>query len=1362
MATRTISTKFAVEGESQYRSSVSNINREIKTLQSSLKLTQSQFKDNANSMAALTAKGQALQKLFDTQRKKVDQLKNALENCEKAEKKYADQKKELESKIDANNKALEKLKNTTGDTADEQKKLTAENRSLSEQLTKCDANLDAAQKGVENWKTQLNNAEIKLNDLDEEIQENSKHMQEAEHSADGCATSIDEFGRDAQKSAGEANQLAQALGAAGVAGAFKETVEALTSCAKASVEYESAVAGVAKTTDLTAEELQEMEQAIKDLSTSMPATATEIAGVVESAGQLGIAKQDLLDFAEVMINLGVSTNLSAEEAASSLAKFANVVNMSEKDYGRLGSTIVDLGNNFATTEADIVAMATRLASSGAVIGLSEAEIMAVAAALSSVGIEAEAGGSSVSKLFKKFETMVKTGSPALQRFAAVAGMSAKDFSKAWGENAVQALALFLDGLGEIDKSGGSAVAVLEDLEISDVRMSNAVLALAKSNGVLNKALQTANTAWEENTALAKEAATRYETTESKLQMLENAANNVKISIGDQLTPAVRDMVDVGTDALQWLDGFIQKNDGVVPTVTAAGAALGVLTVAVTGYTVATNIAIPAVHAFTSALVSNPVGAIALAVTAAGAAILTFAATIREDALPEVTQLNESVKNMKTTFESSDTEMEETRASIEGTAELARTYVERLKELESQTTRTEAEQAEYRMTVDKLASIIPELNLELDEQTGILRDGVGPLEEQIDAWEALGVQQALQKKYTEDIKAYAEAEADVYTAKAKLKTLQEEEEDLQERYNQLLREGQELNQQAAESYSNTAGSVEQQAAAMAELQNKQTDLADRMKVTSDEIERNEQKQNKLTETIQAASETLEGHNETIQEAKDAIDLYNEAIQQDTDLIGANTEVQAANQEAVKEITDKIQNLAQSYKDAYDDAYGSISGQAGLFEEYAEKISKSTDTVGEMMDIWAKQTETLGKYTENLQKAAQYGLDDGLILSLATGTPEAAGHLSTIIDAIEDLGGSTEGMSDKADSFVDDFNASFKKTEEAKESFATTVAGIKTDFSGMCEDLEQQATDINFEGFNDAMEMAFDDVGLRFEKIGKTVVSSIATGVTTSESEVSAAAGQMAQSADDTVTEKWSNASEHGEQFVQDIADGTESAAPALVEQVEQTADQVNQTATETAKSTSDSIISEFDRLVSETNAKMQALKRAVSETLSDMPSSAQNIGAQTVDGMIAGMNNRSSALYSTVRSIVDNAIKEAKSAAATASPSKKTTKIFEDVGEGMVVGLEHKRERVGKTAKSVVNDALDLDVGSQIRKAMASIDDVMPPLRRSGDFSKSVSNHYEMDVHLDHVTIREDADIDRIAEALHRKIQNEVRGRGGRI
>ena len=128
---------------------------------------------------------------------------------------------------------------------------------------------------------------------------------------------------------------------------------------------------------------------------------------MEIAGQLGIATESLTEFTETMINLGVATNLSAEEAATNLAKFANIVNMA--DYGtdgisnweRLGSVVVDLGNNFATTEADIVEMATRLASTGSLVGLTESQIMALATAMSSVGIQAESGGSTMAKLLKK-------------------------------------------------------------------------------------------------------------------------------------------------------------------------------------------------------------------------------------------------------------------------------------------------------------------------------------------------------------------------------------------------------------------------------------------------------------------------------------------------------------------------------------------------------------------------------------------------------------------------------------------------------------------------------------------------------------------------------------------------------------------------------------------------------------------------------------------------------------------------------------------------------------------------------------------------------------------------------------------------
>ena len=110
-----------------------------------------------------------------------------------------------------------------------------------------------------------------------------------------------------------------------------------------------------------------------------------------------------------MIDLGNSTNLSSEDAASQLAKFANITEMSQKDFDKLGSSIVDLGNNFATTEADIVDMAMRLAGAGHQVGMSEGQILGLATALSSVGIEAEMGGSAMSKAMVKMQNAVELG-----------------------------------------------------------------------------------------------------------------------------------------------------------------------------------------------------------------------------------------------------------------------------------------------------------------------------------------------------------------------------------------------------------------------------------------------------------------------------------------------------------------------------------------------------------------------------------------------------------------------------------------------------------------------------------------------------------------------------------------------------------------------------------------------------------------------------------------------------------------------------------------------------------------------------------------------------------------------------------------
>lgn len=327
----------------------------------------------------------------------------------------------------------------------------------------------------------------------------------------------------------------------------------------AGISYESAFAGVKKTTEATAEEYKELSDNIIEMSKNIPATADEISEVAESAGQLGIEKDNLLEFTRVMIDLGESTNLTATEGASDLAKFANITQMATDKYSNLGSVIVDLGNNFATTEADIVDMATNLAASGELTGLTESQIMAIAAAMSSVGIEAEAGGSSMSKLLKNMQVSVETGNKSLKQFASVANMSTGEFKEAFKEDAVGALSAFIDGLNDTKRNGKSATVILDKMGLKEVRLSNTILSLANSNGLMTKAVTMANEAWDENTALSEEAGKRYETNESKIQMFKNSLTGAGIKLYEEYSEPLGEAIEAGQNMVDNL------SDEVIPT-----------------------------------------------------------------------------------------------------------------------------------------------------------------------------------------------------------------------------------------------------------------------------------------------------------------------------------------------------------------------------------------------------------------------------------------------------------------------------------------------------------------------------------------------------------------------------------------------------------------------------------------------------------------------------------------------------------------------------------------------------------------------------------------------------------------------------
>lgn len=394
----------------------------------------------------------------------------------------------------------------------------------------------------------------------------------AQHSSDGVGESWTEAGTAAEGAAAK-TQSAWSNMSSSVGGALNGVIEkqrahsaewdkvstaatvggaavvgAVGMMVKSASDWQSAWTGVLKTVDGTPEQLAAVEAGLRGMSRELPASHKEIAAVAEAAGQLGVETDNVVAFTRTMIDMGESTNLSADDAATSIARFTNIMGtvgeVGESAYSRVGSAMVDLGNNFATTESEINAMSLRIAGAGKQMGMTEGDVMGLATAMSSVGIHAEAGGTAISQSMKKIDNAVRDGGEGLDKFAKVAGSSADEFANKWRSNPSQALDEFVQGLGKVQDSGGSVSGTLDDLGIKGLREQDTFLRLAGASDILSSALETGNKAFDENSALAEEAGLRYETAESRIKIAWNSIQDAAITAGSAILPVVAQVADV--------------------------------------------------------------------------------------------------------------------------------------------------------------------------------------------------------------------------------------------------------------------------------------------------------------------------------------------------------------------------------------------------------------------------------------------------------------------------------------------------------------------------------------------------------------------------------------------------------------------------------------------------------------------------------------------------------------------------------------------------------------------------------------------------------------------------------------------------
>jgi len=1030
MAVRTISTKLAIEGEAEYKRSAAAIKSELSVLRSNLDLVTSSFQGNENSMEALTAKGGALASIYDKQKEKVATLEEALKNAQRAQEEYANRAATAQENITRCEKALEELKNSAEDTSEEQAALTAELEKWNSELQEAQGYQDAAKRGVNEWQKQLNTAKIELNDTDTAIQKNNKYLAEAEKAADGCATSIDEFGNEVKNSKEGIEALASALAAAGIAKTVKEIADELMECAEAAAGFETAMAKVSTLADTSVVPLETLKAQFTTLSSETGVSVNALAEAAYQALSAGVDTADVVNFVSTATKTSVAGFTEASTAVDVLTTALNAYKLEGSESERVASMLVKTQDEGKTSVGELAANMGRVIPTAAAYNVSLENLTTAYALLTKNGMNTAISTTNLSAML---DELGKNGSNVS---GIIKEQTGKSFAELMGSGATLS-----DVISILSDSVDGNSTAFSNLWSSSTAGKAALSLLNSGADEFNETLGKMETA---SGSVERNFQTMADTTEFAHQRMVTATNNLQIAIGDALNPALEKLYNTGADAFGWASDFVAENPWLVQALTGAAVAVGLLSTGIAAYTAVTAAAKVAQDALNLSMGLCPIVAVTAAVGALVFAVGSWISSLGS-ADKETKEFTESLKESKKAHEELTESMEERQANTENLlsaleAELA---VEE---------KTAAQKDTILELIGQLNEAVPELGLAYDEEKDAL---VGLTE--------------------------AEVEAMVERAAA------------QEEY-------------------------EAQVARLSELKTEQAEINAHLQ--------------EAEEALSAAQEAGAWNTRTLQNNVDELTKAYEANQAEISALeeesAAYGEWQKASQTATTEMTATVtgliaemEALEQSYRDAHDEAKKSIEAQLGLFNELDGSAKTSIDN---LIETLKGQVDYMDTYAENIKRAMELGVDEGLIQKLSDGSEESAQILAAIVE-----GGEED---------IAALNAQLARVEEGKENFSSTVAEMETDFSNKMSDLEQRVNEAvdnlnvsveagaagaaTIQGYIDGAESMRGQLIAKYEALGKAAASAFSSATST----ISTAAAKSAPSATTTSPPKTSSGSGNG--------------------------------------------------------------------------------------------------------------------------------------------------------------------------------------------------------------------------------------------
>lgn len=922
--------------------------------------------------------------------------------------------------------------------------------------------------------------------LSEKTTETEKNLDEAAEAARKASEEVEKFGDKSEETGKQSEEsskkgrdgikeLQGVLASAGIAATLNEIKNGFFDCSEAAAQFETSTAMVATIADTSQKSLSNISKEVRSYSNETGEAASDMAEATYQAISASVNTADAAAFAGTATKLAVGGFTSATTAVDVLTTAINSYGLAASDATQLSDYLITT-QNLGKTSVDQLAQSV-----GKVIPLASAynvqmdNLSSAYAVLTANGIATAESGTYLKSMLSE---LGDTGSDVSE---VLLNSTGKTFAQLMEQG--YSLGDVMSMLGDAvdgDSTAFNALWSSTEAGIGALSLFNA--GADKYNSVLDSMRTSAG-------ATEKAYSTMADTTDKSKQRMENAFNNLKISVGDVLNPALTQVYEGFTNVFAGMSDFVNEHPAVVAAISAIAVGVGCFTGALAAYNLATTAAKFVTEAFTATLAANPYVLAAAGIVAVTAAAVTLTgvlitrsdeyegmtATCR-DQYDELQRLNDQynaaceqygensdaanslryqLDQLNDEFETNRQTVKEFVAECDGLVESHNKVMDaynsstssikdqelgtlaltqRLGELASQNTQTTASYTEMKAIIDQLNADVPGL--------GLTYDGVT---ESVDAT-------------VEAIKKAAKAQAD-----------SEYKAEQQQTYVDLLKEQSSLEQQIAEAEANL--DAERQRRGM-----RQDDVTGDW-VSGSGFWMEDSPWVAWTSDIDEYKKSLEelqsAYDENQQTLSDIEGEWRGVAQAVEDSQNQTVSYEEAVSAAVSTTQTELDNLTAAYDKAYESARTSIEGQIGLFDTMK---TSSELSISDMEKAMQSQTDYLNLYSENLKKAAEYGLDDGLIKSLSDGSEESAGYINAIIQNIEKLGGSTEGMPAAASKFVTEFNSKFEETEKAKDTFADNVAKMETDFDEKMGEIETRMSKTvqNMEMTDEARKAAQDTI------------------------------------------------------------------------------------------------------------------------------------------------------------------------------------------------------------------------------------------------------------------------------------------------